>query len=177
MAKSIWAGLLCLVVVAIAACDRKQDHPERTYQWEAKAAEGEENLKMVGSGAEAYYGGEHTDDAGQRFTARFPLAAEKVCSAGGKPNSERTPPGETDWNHPVWKQLYFWVSKAHYFKYCYQSSPDGQRFAATAEGRLSGPNIDIIYCIQGKTETQEGRAPQPVLSKPSEVKALSDCKL
>ena len=166
-------SVLVVCLLALAGCESekskapasKSGPPAGGKGGGAVATEAKQNLRAIGTGAEAYFQSEHVDPENPMVAVNntFPVTDGSVCSAGG--DGGTTDPSETAWGESPWKDLGFSVSGPHRFSYCYDASEDGKRFTAWAE------TDSAAFCLRG-----EGSANGVKLFPIIELKADQYCE-
>ncbi len=115
----------------------------KKYEDKSQDAEAQINLRAISNGAMLYSHQETFDPAtGQIITSRFPVVASEVCTTTGNAG-QRQPPNASDFMQAPWMDLNFSIDHPHAFRYCYQSTPDGSTFTATAT------NDSSVFKIHG----------------------------
>ncbi len=114
----------------------------------ADQTEARRGLSSLVLGAKNFHIQEHPDpeDSSRMVSGRFPVS-RRVCTAGGDPR-EAASLSETAWLEDPWRALGFVMRSDHFWSYCYESSIDGLRFAASAE---LGPDM---LCVTGVSQGQ-----------------------
>lgn len=103
------------------------------YTKDSKSSEAKINLKSIGDGAMMYaMRGQFDPATGQVSAGKFPITQGRVCTSTGGSMDEAMTPEAQDFERGPWSDMYFSIRRPHYFRYCYESSSDGQRFSATA---------------------------------------------
>lgn len=127
---------------------------------DAKKAEAQENLRLIGDGALAYYQSENVDTTSWTyFTKEFPSYTSD-CTAGANPQGFKVTPESTDWALWIWEDLNFQIYKPHYFQYCYAPGSTAKSFSARADASLEGTgSVDTRYCMRGFTDTSNADLP------------------
>jgi hypothetical protein len=146
-----------------------------TYIKDSKSAEAKLNLKWIGDGALTFSSSVNYDPSPADLTAagsaapssrnHYPIVAKKVCTSSGGSLEQKSVPNMTDFESSPWRELRFTINKPHFYTYCYESSPDGSTFKATAftskDPQFSG------YQIQGAINTSNGYS-EPIISSVEE---------
>jgi type II secretory pathway pseudopilin PulG len=110
------------------------------YSHKGRRPEAELQLQTVQHRIEAY----HLDHATLPVGSTG-LTPELACCDGP---SMKCVPKLDAWDHPVWRQLGFEMSRSHYFRYSYES--DGRTFSVKAVGDLDCDEITVTYELAGR---------------------------
>ena len=132
------------------------------YVKQSKTSEAGLNLKTMGDGAASYYQVDHYTTAG------LPVADKQFPTPDGAlgtttftrhptavPDGTKAAQDLTAWAAEPWKSLKFSISKAHYYRYSYNSTnstagPDN--FSSFAEGDLDGDETTSKFKLLGSTD-------------------------
>lgn len=147
------------------------------YVKQSKTSEAGLNLKTMGDGAASYYQVDHYTSAGLPVSDKqFPTAAGTLTDTAFTSHPTAVPDGTkeaqnlTAWGSEPWKSLKFSISKAHYYRYTYNStnsSAGADAFSSYAEGDLDADETTSKFKLLGTTDLNGEIALSPVFVEDS----------
>lgn len=127
---------IALLAVALAGCGAKEADD---YIRRSKLSEGRATLKVMSRNAKVI-----VDEKGALPVGTVgPTPAQPCCSFA----DQMCPASSTDWQHPIWEQLYAAIDMPGRFQYTYRS--DGTSFTATASADVQCDGKPVTYTITG----------------------------